>query len=90
MNQEKTPDYVNFAKIMHSDDEFFLDFVTLYPQIQPTDNKQHGQVVGRFIMSPAHTKRIMQCLIENVQKYEQKHGVISPPKAPVTGNLTMN
>ncbi len=62
--------YANLALVAHSATEFVLDFVFLQPQ-QPK-----AKVRARVISSPAHTKRFMKALMENVARYEQVFGEI--------------
>lgn len=89
-----TPQYTNFAKIMHNGDDFFLDLAMLYPSIdgKVMDNgKVHGAWIGRYAMSPAQAKLTAKMLHENIQKYEEAHGVIEMPKPPnAPGNISLN
>ena len=67
--------YANQIIIMHSKDEFILDFVTFLP---PGPN-----VVSRVIMTPGHFKRILAGMNDNLQKYERNFGEISIANDPV-------
>jgi hypothetical protein len=62
--------YTNLAMIAHSATEFVLDFIFLQPQ-QPK-----ARVRARLISSPAHTKRFLKALAENVSHYEKAYGEI--------------
>lgn len=62
--------YSNLAVITHSPTEFVTDFIQMLPGMPK------AQVKSRIIMTPHNAKRLMRALIENVQKYEQTHGVI--------------
>ncbi len=62
--------YSNFVVVSHSETEFVMDFVFVFPQ-QPKN-----KVGTRVISSPTHTKRFLMALTENVKKYEEKHGPI--------------
>lgn len=62
--------YSNLAIITHSQAEFVADFVQMMPGMPK------AKVRSRVIMSPQNAKRLMKALIENVQKFEQHHGVI--------------
>ena len=62
--------YSNFVVVSHSETEFVMDFVFVFPQ-QPKN-----KVGARVISSPTHTKRFLMALTDNVKKYEEKHGPI--------------
>ena len=68
--------YSNLAIISHNENEFVMDFIFVQPP--------KGRVNARIIMSPAHAKRFLGALQENVEKYEQKFSNIKeapePPK----------
>ncbi|OGC14942.1 hypothetical protein A3J90_08255 [candidate division WOR-1 bacterium RIFOXYC2_FULL_37_10] len=68
--------YSNLAIISHSENEFIMDFVFVHPP--------KGKVNSRVITSPSHAKRLLGALLQNIEKYEQKFGVIKeapePPK----------
>ena len=68
--------YSNLAVISHNENEFIMDFIFAHP---PT-----GKLNARIIMSPAHAKRFLQALQENVGIYEKVVGPIKaapePPK----------
>lgn len=70
--------YSNLAVIAHSANEFFLDFITVAP------NMPQAKVVSRIIMSPENAKNLLGALMDNVKKYEQTFGPIVP-KRPVGG-----
>jgi hypothetical protein len=62
--------YANMAMVDHTETEFTLDFIYVYPQ-QP-----RAKVFSRIITSPQHLKRLMLALQENITRYESKHGTI--------------
>jgi hypothetical protein len=62
--------YTNLAMVNHTETEFVLDFIYVQPQ-QP-----RAKVRARVISSPRHTKRLLLALKDNVEKYEQKYGVL--------------
>jgi len=62
--------YVNLAMVNHSETEFTLDFIYVQPQ-QPK-----AKVRARIISSPKHTKRLLEALKDNVDKYEKRFGTI--------------
>jgi len=41
-----------------------------------------GKLVSRIILSPAHVKRFMGALEENLKKYEENFGPITPADVP--------
>jgi len=66
--------YVNLAGVMHTETEFVLDFLFIQP------NQPKAKLRSRVISSPAHTKRLLAALADNVRKYEDRFGVI--PERP--------
>jgi len=62
--------YTNLAMIAHTETEFVLDFVYIQPQAPK------AKVRTRIVSSPAHTKRLLVALQENIQRYEEKFGAI--------------
>ena len=62
--------YSNLAIITHSPSEFVCDFIQMMPGVPK------GKVRSRVIMTPINAKRLMKALNENVEKFEQSHGVI--------------
>jgi len=70
--------YSNLAVISHNENEFVMDFIFVHPP--------KGKLNARVIMSPAHAKQFAKALKENVEKYEQKAGIIKkPPEIPGMG-----
>ncbi|MDE5844748.1 MAG: DUF3467 domain-containing protein [Muribaculaceae bacterium] len=68
--------YSNLAVISHSPNEFFVDFISLVPNMGP------ARVQSRVIMSPENAKNLMLTLRDNIAKYEKIFGEIKP-KQPV-------
>jgi len=62
--------YSNLAMISHSDSEFILDFIYVQPQAP------RAKVRARVLTSPAHAKRLLAALKENIAKYEARFGEI--------------
>ena len=60
--------YANAMLVQHTDDEFVMDFTMVVGG--------SGNVVSRVITSPAHMKRIMGALQENLRRYEATHGAV--------------
>ena len=62
--------YANMALITHSETEFLLDFIFLQPR------SPRAKVLSRIISSPAHAKRLLWALKDNIEKYEARFGAI--------------
>lgn len=62
--------YANLVLINHTDGEFTLDFAYLQP------SAPRARVRARIISSPRHTKRLLKALEANLQRYEERFGVI--------------
>lgn len=65
--------YSNLALIVHSPQEFVIDFARMTPGAPKT------KVYARIIMTPAHAKMLMNALDENIKKYESVFGAIKVP-----------
>jgi hypothetical protein len=63
-------EYINFANIIHSPSEFVVDLGRMVP------GRQDVKVYSRIIMTPLHTKQLLQALAQNVAMFEQKFGEI--------------
>lgn len=63
--------YSNLAMIGHSENEFILDFIFLQPQ-----QAGKAKVRSRIITSPAHAKRLLAALQDNIAKYEARFGQV--------------
>ena len=66
--------YVNLAIITHSASEFVLDFVNVMP------GSPKSKVKSRVILTPQHAKRLMQALVQNIQRFETANGAIKDPE----------
>ena len=66
--------YSNLMQILHTKEEFVLDFFLNAPP--------QGILTSRMIVSPGHAKRIAAALAENSTKYEEKFGKIEGSEAP--------
>ena len=68
--------YSNVMQVTHSKEEFVLDFLMVMPPA--------GSVTARVVISPGHIKRMINALVQNVGKYEEKYGKLiaaeEPPK----------
>jgi hypothetical protein len=68
--------YANLALISHSETEFVLDFIFHSPQ------PPRAKVRARILTNPAHMKRLLAALQDNVAKYEARFGPIRAPERP--------
>jgi hypothetical protein len=66
--------YSNLMQILHTKDEFILDFFLAFPP--------QGVLTSRIIMSPGHLKRMVGALKTNLKKYEDKFGKIEEAEPP--------
>jgi hypothetical protein len=62
--------YCNLVLLNHTENEFVLDFAF----IQPANGR--AKVRTRVISSPRHTKRLLQALQKNLERYEERFGSI--------------
>jgi hypothetical protein len=62
--------YSNLTVISHSANEFYLDFISVAP------NMPQAKVQSRIIMTPENAKNLLMALSENVNKYEGTFGQI--------------
>ncbi len=79
--------YSNRAICSHSGNEFFLDFISLAP------NMPAAKVQSRIIMTPENAKNLLYALRENVARYEKTFGEIkhiTPINAPKNGGAIPN
>lgn len=72
--------YSNLAVISHGANEFFVDFITMAP------NMPGAKVQSRIIMTPENAKNLLGALMDNVKKYEQTFGPIVPKRPMNNGN----
>ena len=73
-NEIKGGVYANNMNILHTPEEFILDFLMVSPP--------EGVVTARVIVSPGHVKRICSALQDNIAKYEKNYGMIKQAEAP--------
>lgn len=62
--------YSNLAIISHSNAEFVIDFTRILPGVPK------AKVQSRIIMTPQHTKMLMNALHDNIKKFEMQNGEI--------------
>ncbi len=60
--------YANLVMIAHSPEEFILDFIRVMPGVPK------ARVKSRVVVTPAHAKRLLAALADNIQRYEAQHG----------------
>src|SRR3984885_1325048 len=68
--------YANLAVIHHNGEEFTLNFIYLFPSVP------QGKLVSSVILSPAHAKRLLQALKENVARFEAQFGTLPEGSGP--------
>jgi dihydrodipicolinate synthase/N-acetylneuraminate lyase len=66
--------YANMMQVAHTQEEFVLDFMNIMGAA--------GIVSSRVIVSPAHMKRIVAALQDNLKRYEEQHGTIEAGQNP--------
>lgn len=64
--------YCNNMQILHTSEEFVIDFLNIVPP--------QGSLASRVMTSPAHFKRMIMAMQDNLKKYEEKHGEIEMKK----------
>jgi hypothetical protein len=78
--------YSNVMQVIHTKEEFVLDFIMIMPPV--------GSVTARVVISPGHMKRMINALVQNVGKYEEKFGKLTaaeePPKPTMGFHPTSN
>jgi hypothetical protein len=72
--------YANLAVVHHNGEEFTLNFIYVFPSVP------QGKLVSSTIMSPAHAKRFLRALQENVARYEAQFGTL-PEGGPTEPNV---
>jgi hypothetical protein len=77
--KEMVGQFSNLVMFHHNPEEFTLQFIYLFP------NVPQGKLLSSMIVSPAHAKRIMKALAENISRYEAQFGPIRdvPEPTPV-------
>lgn len=62
--------YSNLVMVHHNAEEFSLNFIYVFP------NVPQGKLLASVIVSPAHAKRLMRAMAENISRYEAQFGMI--------------
>lgn len=63
--------YSNLAIITHSHSEFIIDFIRMMPGVPK------AKVKSRIILTPAHAKRLLMALSDNIDKFEDSFGTVT-------------
>lgn len=74
--KELVGQYSNLVMIHHNAEEFTLNFIYIFPSVP------QGKLISSVILSPAHAKRLLRALSENITRYEAQFGTI--PEGPTT------
>ncbi|PIP31866.1 hypothetical protein COX24_01285 [bacterium (Candidatus Gribaldobacteria) CG23_combo_of_CG06-09_8_20_14_all_37_87_8] len=65
--------YSNLMIVSHTKEEFCLDFVNTF---------NPPMLTARVLTSPAHLKRMIKALEENMKRYEGQFGEVEAAKGP--------
>jgi hypothetical protein len=68
--------YSNLAIITHSPAEFIIDFTRVMPGVPK------AKVYARIITNPQHAKMLLNALKDNIEKFENRFGVIKVEGQP--------
>jgi len=68
--------YSNFCMITNSPSEFILDFGRIVPGLPS------AKIYSRIMTTPQHAKQFLNTLLQNIEKFEEKHGEITLPGQP--------
>ncbi|MGH9794859.1 MAG: DUF3467 domain-containing protein [Candidatus Acidiferrales bacterium] len=79
--KELTGMYSNLAMIHHNGDEFTLNFIYVFP------NVPQGKLMSSIILSPAHAKRFLRAMEENIARYETQFGPIKETPGGAEPNI---
>lgn len=74
--KELVGQYSNLVMIHHNAEEFTLNFIYIFPSVP------QGKLVSSVIVSPAHAKRLLRALTENITRYEAQFGPITEGPGP--------
>ena len=74
--KELVGQYCNLVMFHHNAEEFTLHFIYVFP------NVPQGKLLSSVIVSPAHAKRILRALGENISRYEAQYGAIREAPEP--------
>ncbi len=74
--------YSNAMSVMHTRDEFIMDCMTNFPP--------SSKVTARLVFSPAHMRRIISVLGDNLSQYEDRFGKIDDGSPPTEQRAMFN
>ena len=73
-NDKQQGVYANLIKIYHTKEEFVLDFLANYQEVEVLS--------VRVIVNPHHMKRMVAALQESFTKHEEEFGSLTAAEAP--------
>jgi hypothetical protein len=68
--------YSNLVVLHHNAEEFTINFIYVFPSVP------QGKLVSSLIVTPAHAKRLMRALQENISRYEAQFGTLPEGSMP--------
>ncbi len=74
--KELVGQFCNLVMFHHNAEEFTTHFIYVFP------NVPQGKLVSSVIVTPAHAKRILRALEENIKRYEAQFGPIREVPEP--------
>jgi hypothetical protein len=74
--KELVGQFCNLVMFHHNAEEFTMHFIYVFP------NVPQGKLVSSAIVTPAHAKRILHALKENISRYEAQFGPIREVPEP--------
>lgn len=74
--KELVGQFSNLVMFHHSAEEFTMHFIYVFP------NVPQGKLASSVIVTPAHAKRILRALAENISRYEAQYGPIREVPEP--------
>ena len=75
--KELVGQFSNLVMFHHTAEEFTVHFIYVFP------NVPQGKLVSSIILSPAHAKRMLQALKENVARFESQFGILKEDSGPI-------
>jgi Protein of unknown function (DUF3467) len=74
--KELVGQFSNLVMFHHSAEEFTMHFIYVFP------NVPQGKLASSVIVTPAHAKRILRALAENISRFEAQYGPIREVPEP--------
>jgi hypothetical protein len=72
--EDHPPLFANLLTVQMNSEEFLITLAFIHPE---GGRPMKGSVLGRYVVSPAHAKRIVQILAEEVARHEALFGPIT-------------